>query len=81
MTIKENGIFNKENVGLYSDDCLAIIRGSAGEREKISKKLIKLFEKESLKITIEREKVKTYTNPEGYQPIQDHGNQPIQIPM
>ena len=27
------------------------------------------------------EKVKTYTNPEGYQPIQDHGNQPIQIPM
>ena len=28
-----------------------------------------------------REKVKTYTNPKGYQAIQDHGNQPIQIPM
>ena len=27
------------------------------------------------------EKVKTYTNPKGYQAIQDHGNQPIQIPM
>ena len=27
------------------------------------------------------EKVKTYTSPKGYQAIQDHGNQPIQIPM
>ena len=27
------------------------------------------------------EKVKSYTNPKGYQAIQDHGNQPIQIPM
>ena len=29
----------------------------------------------------QREKVKSYTNPKGYQAIQDHGNQPKQIPM
>ena len=49
MTSGKKAIFKVEEVGLYRDDCLAIIKGSA---RVIEKKVKVLFMKENLKIVV-----------------------------
>ena len=47
-------IIPKDLTGLYRDDGLAILRNSSGPNtDRIKKKIIKLFQKHNLKITIE----------------------------
>ena len=53
ITQKQAGIFHRESTGLYRDDGLSVVRGNPSEIERIKKKLHKIFEKESLKITTE----------------------------
>ena len=44
----------KSNVGLYSDDGLAILENTPGpDTERIKKKIIKFFQQDVLKITID----------------------------
>ena len=59
ITDKNKGTFEKENVGLYRDDGLSVIRGSESEKESIVKKLHKIFNEENLKITTENGKTGT----------------------
>ena len=51
---KLSTIILKELAGLYSDDGLAILQNSSGPNtDRIKKRIIKLFQKHNLKITIE----------------------------
>ena len=59
ITDREEGIFEKGNVGLYRDDGLSIVRGSDVERERTTKRLIKIFKDQKLKITTESGKTGT----------------------
>ena len=59
ITDEKNGVFDKGNVGLYRDDGLSIVRGSDVERERATKKLIKIFKNQKLKITTESGKTGT----------------------
>ena len=56
LTEGKCALFRKANLGLYRDDGLAVvrIRGRPGQiLENLSKKVIKIFKKEDLSITIE----------------------------
>ena len=47
-------VMSKEQFGLYRDDGLAAIRGTSGRKfDKLRKGIIKLFQEEGLRITIE----------------------------
>ena len=50
MTTGKNPLFNVTNVGLYRDDCLAVIKGSARTMEI---EVRKIFKKEKLDIVVE----------------------------
>ena len=56
LTEGKQALFNKESLGLYRDDGLAVvkIRGRPGNKlECLSKKFMELFKKEELNITVE----------------------------
>ena len=50
MTTGKNPVYNEVNVGLYCDDCLAVINSSA---RTIETKVRKLFKNENLNIIVE----------------------------
>ena len=53
-------IIPKKLAGLYRDDGLAILRNSSGPNTyRIKKRIIKLFQKHNLKITIEANTIET----------------------
>ena len=46
-------VISKDNMGLYRDDGLAIVKGSGPEVERLQKKIVKIFQEENLKVTME----------------------------
>ena len=46
-------VLDKDSMGLYRDDGLWVVRGSGPEVERIKKKIIKIFQEEKLKVTID----------------------------
>ena len=52
-------IIKNENIGLYRDDGLAVVKMSGQKTENIKKKIHKLFNENDLKITIEANLIKT----------------------
>ena len=83
MTSGKEPIFKVEDVGLYRDDCLAIIKGSA---RVIEKKVKVLFMKENLKIVVEPSAqttdfldVKLNLSTREYRPFRKPNDNPIYI--
>ena len=74
------------NVGLYRDDCLAVVNASNKKTEDIKKKICAIFRKHGLKITIEANKTVVdfldvtfnLTN-ETYSPYMKPGNEPTYV--
>ena len=53
-------IFDREYVGLYRDDGLAVLKNTSGpQTDRIRKQLIKLFQEHGLKITVELNLIQT----------------------
>jgi hypothetical protein len=50
---KIEAVIPQEHVGLYRDDGLAVVQGSGPQIDRIRKKIIQVFAKEGLKITVE----------------------------
>ena len=49
-----NELFGKDNVGLYRDNGLAIVKNASGpQMDKLRKKIVAMFKKYDLKITTE----------------------------
>ena len=53
LVSKLSDLIEKENIGLYRDDGLAVLRCSGPETERKKKKIIKIFKDCGLNITIE----------------------------
>ena len=51
--MKLQEVISKDNMGLYRDDGLAIVKGSGPEVERLQKKIVKIFQEENLKVTME----------------------------
>ena len=53
-------IFEKEAVGLYRDDGLAILRNASGsDAEKVRKKVTQIFQYHQLKVTVDTNLIQT----------------------
>ena len=82
-----NELFGKDNVGLYRDDGLAIVKNASGpQMDKLRKKIIAMFKKYDLKITTETNlssidilDVFFDLSKNTYSPFRKPGNEPLYI--
>ena len=80
-------VFDKENIGLYRDDGLAVLRNCCGpDTERRKKKIVKIFKDCGLKITIQTGlsiadflDVKFNLNNETYMPFRKPNDHPVYI--
>ena len=82
-----NELFGKDDVGLYRDDGLAIVKNASGpQMDKLRKKIVAMFKKYDLKITIETNlssidflDVFFNLSKNTYSPFRKPGNEPLYI--